>query len=334
MNDPIKPADIEALAAEFNRTVNAARTTLARAIVGRADIIDGMLYGLFGGGHILIEGAPGLGKTKMALALSQCFGLAFRRIQFTPDVLPMDITGTPIPVKIDGGGIEYKFQAGPLFSNIVLADEINRAIPKTQSALLEAMQEGSVTTTIETLRLPDPFIVIATQNPIEMEGTFPLPEAQIDRFLLKLTIGSATETELTEILRRTTTGETQALDIVATQARVSEMRVLTRRLPAADSVLEYASRVVTLTNPDNDLAPKAVREYIRYGASPRGAQAMVVAGKVRALLDGRYHLSIDDLRAVAAPALRHRLILNFNGRASGASTDAIIGDVLSASDRS
>ena len=301
---------------------------IGKVIVGQRDIIQGVLSCLFADGHVLLEGLPGLGKTLMVNTMSDALDLMFRRIQFTPDLMPADIIGTNIVVENESGAKEFQFQRGSIFSNVILADEVNRATPKTQSALLEAMQEHTVSVAGTTHILDEPFFVLATQNPIEMEGTFPLPEAQLDRFLFKLKVQYPSQDELALILDRTTANEISKASKILDAERVTEMRWLIREVIVASHVTDYAVRLVFATRPETELAPEMVKEYVRYGASPRGAQALILASKVRALLDGRYNVAFEDIDAVAHHALRHRMILNFEGQAERVDTDKIIDVVL------
>jgi MoxR-like ATPase len=313
---------------EFRRIAARVEGEVAKIIVGQAEILREVLICLIAGGHALLEGVPGLGKTMLVRAIAEALHLEFSRIQFTPDLMPADITGTNILAEGERGQREFRFQPGPLFANLVLADEINRATPKTQSALLEAMQEKSVTVANRTYQLKAPFFVLATQNPLEMEGTYPLPEAQLDRFLFKLLVQFPTARELGEILARTTTTELPRVGKVADGGQVARMGLLARDVPIASHVQEYVVRLVLATHPDSATAPAAVRKYVRYGASPRGAQAIVLAAKIRALLEGRLNVAFEDVRALAAPALRHRLVLNFEGEAEGLTTDEIVAEIL------
>ncbi len=301
---------------------------IGRVVVGHGEIVQGVLTCLFCGGHALLEGVPGLGKTLLVKTLSECLDLKFSRIQFTPDLMPADIIGTNIVVEAPGGQKHFSFQRGPLFGQIVLADEVNRATPKTQSALLEAMQELAVTVGGVSHLLERPFFVLATQNPIEMEGTYPLPEAQLDRFLLKLRVRYPSGAELAEIIDRTTRAQEPTASKVAGGAQTEGMKTLVREVPIAGAVKEYVSALVLNTHPEHAGAPEMVRRFVRYGSSPRGAQALVLGGKVQALLDGRFNVGFDDVRTVALPALRHRLILSFEGEAEGMDPDTIVEDLL------
>ena len=321
---------MEKVAEEFKSLWSKLKEQLGSVVVGHKEVVDGVLVGLFAGGHILLEGVPGIGKTLLVRAVASCCGLRFARVQFTPDLMPSDITGTEVVVETDGKK-SFVFSEGPIFANILLADEINRATPKTQSALLEAMQEYQVTVGKKTYPLERPFFVIATQNPIEMEGTYPLPEAQLDRFLFKLLFSMSGEEELVEILRRTTVSE-DLLERIGRidgmgAAEVVEWQRRVREVVAADVVLSYVSRLVSATHPSSPSAPPLVKKFVRYGASPRAAQALTLGGKVLALADGRMNLAFDDVRRVMKHALRHRLILNFDAQAEGVSTDAIIDEL-------
>ncbi|MDX6570179.1 MAG: MoxR-like ATPase [Gaiellales bacterium] len=312
--------------AAFRGAADEIERQVGLSIVGQHEAIRGVLISLILGAHALLEGVPGLGKTSMVQAFAGALGISHSRIQFTPDLMPADITGTVVLVDNPAHAPTLVFQRGPLFGGLILADEINRASPRTQSALLEAMQEGTVTIGNETHRLPRPFSVLATQNPVEMQGTYPLPEAQLDRFLLKLRFDYPTVDELTAIVRRTSQ-ELPAITPASNADELLRMGELARQLPAAGDVLDYASRLVVAMQPSGS-SPKLVRDYVRLGPSPRGAQALVLAGSVTALLSGRHHLAYEDVRAVALPALRHRLILTFDAERNGVSTDDIVSAVV------
>jgi len=303
------------------------RRAIEARFLGHTDAVDLLLAALLADGHALIEGAPGLGKTTLVRELARALELSFRRIQFTPDLMPADILGTRILEETPEGGHTFRFERGPIFAHVLLADEINRATPRTQSAMLEAMQERQVTVFGETLILEEPFLVIATQNPIEMEGTYPLPEAQVDRFLCKIELDSPDEDELARILRATT-GAAPPAPTAGALARdeVLELRAMTRQVEASDDLVRTIARLVCATDPRRPDAPETVRRHLRYGASPRGAQALLLLGKARALLAGRPWVSEDDLSALAAPALRHRLVFSYEGEASGVSADELVGD--------
>jgi MoxR-like ATPase len=321
------PADPAALVAKFADDYRRVKDEIAKAVVGHEEIVDGVLTCLFAGGHALLEGVPGLGKTLLIRSLSEALHLHFSRIQFTPDLMPADVTGTTIVVEGEGGR-DFAFRKGPIFSQIVLADEINRATPKTQSALLEAMQEKSVTVGGETHILDKPFFVMATQNPVEQEGTYPLPEAQLDRFFFKLVVGYSTREELAEILDRTTTGHAPEIARVLDAPAIIEHQKLVRRVGVTASIQDYAVRMVLATHPEGKYATPQVNRYFRFGASPRAAQTIMLAAKVKALLAGRTSVAIEDIRRVALPALRHRCLLNFEAEAEGISTDEIVTGVI------
>jgi len=300
-------------------------------MVGQDELVEGVLVAFFAGGHVLMEGVPGLGKTMLVRTLADAVHLKFSRVQFTPDLMPADIIGTNLIVEDAEGRKSFQFQPGPVFANIVLADEINRATPKTQSALLEAMQEHHVTVGGIQHPLEEPFLVLATQNPLEMEGTYPLPEAQLDRFFFKLKVRFPSADELHTILDRTTAVDRPQIEKVLKDPE--EMRVLrtvVRQVPLAREIQAHAIALVMGTHPDTEQAPALTKKYVRYGASPRAAQALILAGKIYALLDGRFHVARADLDRAAPAALRHRVILNFEGEAEGATTDAIIAEVLRA----
>jgi MoxR-like ATPase len=312
----------------FRQSYAALRGEIGKVIVGHDAIVEGTLIALFGGGHVLLEGVPGLGKTLLVRTLGEVLDLPFSRIQFTPDLMPADILGTNIVMETTGGRREFQFQRGPIFAHLILADEINRATPKTQSALLEAMQEHQVTAGGELRRLNEPFFVMATQNPIDQEGTYPLPEAQLDRFFFKILVGYPSADELTEVINRTTAGVRAEVQKVLSRETLMELMRLVREVPIASHVKDYAVRLVMATHPRTDTAAPIASQYLRFGSSPRGAQTLVLAGKVRALIDGRFNVSYEDIEAVAAQTLRHRLILNFEAEAEGVTTDQIIGEVM------
>src|SRR3954452_7982403 len=320
--------DTEAQIQSFRNAYAALRAEIGKVIVGHDAIVEGTLIALFAGGHVLLEGVPGLGKTLLVSTLSQVLQLNFNRVQFTPDLMPADILGTNIVMEVPGGGREFQFQKGPIFAHLLLADEINRATPKTQSALLEAMQEHSVTAGGEIRKLDEPFFVLATQNPIDQEGTYPLPEAQLDRFFFKLIVGYPNASELTEVLTRTTEGAKAQVNRVTTKEQLLDLQTLVRQVPVASHVKDYAVRLVLATHPKSETAVPVANQYLRFGSSPRGGQTLLLAGKVRALIHGRYNVSFEDVQAVTHPALRHRLILNFEAEAEGITTDHIIDQVL------
>jgi MoxR-like ATPase len=323
-----KSPSIEEQRDAFQADCGKIREEVGKMIVGQRDIIDGVIICLLAGGNALLEGVPGLGKTMLVRSLASTLGLDFSRIQFTPDLMPSDILGTTVLIESDEGDKEFRFERGPIFANIVLADEINRATPKTQSAMLEAMQEKSVTVGKETYQLDQPFFVLATQNPLEMEGTYPLPEAQLDRFLYKLHVKFPELDELHTIMERTTSTEKPKLEKVVNKARLLEMRDFARGIPAAKHVQDYALRILYGTHPEHELAPDITRRYVRFGSSPRGAQTILLTSKIRALFDGRLNVSNEDIRKSALPALRHRTILNFEGEAEGVSTDEILAEII------
>ena len=324
------PADTQAQLADLKERLDGLMAAIHEVIVGQDEIIRGVLICLLAGGHGLLEGVPGLGKTLLIRTLASALDLTFARVQFTPDLMPADIVGTSVLLDAPGGGRQLEYQPGPIFNHIVLADEINRATPKTQSALLEAMAEAQVTAAGKTRPLPRPFLVLATQNPLEMEGTYPLPEAQLDRFLFKIHVPFPGEDELVQILDRTTGGARGEVRPVLDGPRLLRMRDLVRALPVAPSLTRYVARILRATHPDDPHAPDLVRRYVRFGGSPRGAQAMLLAARVRCVLDGRKTPSAADVRAVALPALRHRVILNFEGEAEGVRVDQALDQVLAA----
>ncbi len=323
------PEVIQAQCRQFREMFESLRREVAKVIVGHADIVDGVLAALFCGGHVLLEGVPGLGKTLLVRTLASALSLQFRRIQFTPDLMPADIIGTNMVMEDKATGARtFQFQPGPIFGQIVLADEINRATPKTQSAMLEAMQEHSVTSGGKVYKLTEPFLVMATQNPIEQEGTYPLPEAQLDRFFVKLLVPYSNHAELSEILNRTTTGANpQASPIVAAE-QIIAAQALVRRVVVAPHVQDYAIRLVLATHPQGQYATPMVNQFVRFGSSPRGVQSLMLAAKVRAMLDERYHVAFSDLAEMFPPAMRHRVLLNFEGQAEGISNDDVLAEII------
>ena len=331
MTEPIQSttsADPTEMTAErFAELAGAIEREVGAFIVGQQQLVRHTLISLLAGSHALLEGVPGLGKTMLVRTLSEALELGFSRIQFTPDLMPADIVGTNIIVE-EGGERRFRFQQGPIFSNLVLADEINRATPKTQSALLEAMQEHRVTVAKQQYTLSEPFFVLATQNPLEMEGTYPLPEAQLDRFFFKVDVPFPSEEDLVRIMERTTGVEVPTVGKAATGTEVMAMQRLARDVPIASHVMAYAIRILRGTHPETERVPEIVKTFVRYGASPRGAQALVLGAKIHALLDGRFNVAYSDVQAVAAPALRHRIILNFEGEAEGIGTDAVVRAII------
>ena len=321
-------ADVKQKAEAFRENFKKLKEEIGRVIVGHDEIVSGVLTCMFVGGNALLEGVPGLGKTMLVRTLSQVLNLEFSRIQFTPDLMPADIIGTNIIREDERGNRALVFQPGPLFAQIILADEINRATPKTQSAMLEAMQEHSITVGGTSYPMKEPFFVLATQNPLEMEGTYPLPEAQLDRFLMKLNVTYSNREELTEVVTRTTEGIHVEANKVMDGEAINEWRALVREAIVAPQVKDYAVRIVLATHPKGEYAAAITNRFVRYGASPRAAQAIILSAKVRALLDGRYNVSFKDIEAMALPCLRHRLILNFEGEAEGVTTDHVIVEML------
>ncbi|MEO8903493.1 MAG: AAA family ATPase [Polyangiaceae bacterium] len=330
---PDTTPSFEARLAQARDTSLRLKQAIAQVIVGQESVVEQVLWGLIAGGHVLLEGNPGLGKTLLVRTLSSCLDLRFSRIQFTPDLMPSDVTGTNVLV-MDAGAAgskgRFELHRGPIFGQVVLADEINRATPKTQSALLEAMQEHAVTIAGTRHALEEPFFVLATENPIEMEGTYPLPEAQLDRFLLKVSVPTPNEDELTEILARTTGKPVAEPARVLSQEDVRVLQTLCREVAVAEPVLRYAARLVSASAPDANDAPPLVRRAVRYGAGVRGAQSLVLAAKAVALLEGRAHVAFADLQKTAAPVLRHRILLSFEGEADGVSCDQIVRELLTA----
>jgi len=319
---------VETQIQEFGNAYASLRNEIGKVIVGHDAIVEGTLIAVFGGGHVLLEGVPGLGKTLLVRTLSEALDMSFNRIQFTPDLMPADILGTNIVMETTDGKRAFQFQHGPIFAHLILADEINRATPKTQSAMLEAMQEKSVTAGGQIRKLDEPFFVMATQNPIDQEGTYPLPEAQLDRFFFKLIVGYPSGAELSEVLTRTTENTRAQVSRVLTKQQVTELQRLVRQIPVASHVKDYAVRLVLATHPKTETAAPIANQYLRFGSSPRGAQTLLLASKVRALIQGRYNVSFEDIQTVAPAALRHRLILNFEAEAEGITTDLVIARIL------
>ena len=330
---PATPEEVRQQAQRFCEVMDALRTAVGSVIVGMEDVVTDTLIALVAGGHVLLEGVPGLGKTMLVRTLADALDLQFSRIQFTPDLMPADITGTTVLWEKQGGERALQFAPGPIFAGLVLADEINRATPKTQSALLEAMQERSVTVSGVPRPLPEPFLVFATQNPLEMEGTYPLPEAQLDRFLFKIRVPFPSLEGLHEIVNRTTGGQAPRAQTVAGREEILSLGQLVRTVPIAAPIQDFALRLVLATHPDGELAPEAVKRFVRYGASPRAGQALILSGKARALLDGRFSVALDDIKAAVLPALRHRIGLSFEGLAEGVATDALVLEAVEAVNR-
>ena len=317
----------------FREDYNRLKSEIGKVIVGHEDIVDGTLIAVFAGGHVLLEGVPGLGKTLLVRTLSQALNLSFNRIQFTPDLMPADILGTNLVVETQEGRKAFEFQKGPIFAHLVLADEINRATPKTQSAMLEAMQEKSVTAGGEIRKLASPFFVLATQNPIDQEGTYPLPEAQLDRFFFKLVVTYPAGDELTEVINRTTDGRKIEVTEILDGNKICEYQELVRQVPVPKHVRDYAVRLILATHPQTETAEDITNQYLRFGSSPRGAQTLILAAKARALTEGRFNVSFDDIQQSILPALRHRLIPNFEAEAEGITTDHILHEIEAKVDR-
>lgn len=313
---------------EARTMVERVKREISRFIVGQEEVIDQVLWSIFAGGHVLLEGLPGLGKTMLVRTISECMDLQFSRIQFTPDLMPSDITGTMLLQPVEDGKQQFIFHEGPLFSNIVLADEINRATPKTQSSLLEAMGEKTVTVMGETKQLDQPFFVLATQNPIDMEGTYPLPEAQMDRFICKILVHYPSKQELKQIVLRTTGRDTISIEKAVSIEEVLFLQQLVKEVLVSDEMLDYAVTIISSTHPDGEEAPELVRKYVQFGSGPRGLQSLIKMAKARALFAGRYHVSAGDLKQTAYPVLRHRILLNFEAEASGIKADSIISEVV------
>lgn len=313
---------------QFRTRYKAVRDEIGKTIVGHDDIVHGVLTSMFVGGHCLLEGVPGLGKTMLVRTLAETLSLDFNRVQFTPDLMPADILGTNMIAEDENGRRVFEFQKGPIFTQICLADEINRATPKTQSALLETMQEGTVTVSGKRYELSKPFFVLATQNPIEQEGTYPLPEAQLDRFMFKLVVGYSTRDELNTIVDRTTRGTKIITNKIMDGEEIRRWQTLVREVILAKHVQDYIVRLTLATHPQGPLAQDITNQYIRWGSSPRGAQTLALAAKVRALLDGRYNVSFEDIRRVFLPSLRHRVLLNFEAQAEGVEIDQVLLEIL------
>ena len=326
--NPTVPADAAAQAARFIEVFSRLKAEIHKVFVGHDELVEQVLAVLLSDGHVLLEGVPGLGKTLLARTLASALRLEFSRIQFTPDLMPADIVGTMMRYEKEGGGHELRFSQGPVVANFLLADEINRATPKTQSALLEAMQERQVSVARQTMRLPEPFIVVATQNPIEQEGTYPLPEAQLDRFLVKLLVGYPQEREYHDILQRTTESSIPTIEPVSSGEEIVAMRRIARSVVVSDQVRGYAIRLIMATQPGSAHAPAAINRAVALGSSPRGAQGLMLMGKVRALLGGRFAVSCQDIRDVALPVLRHRVLLSFEGQSDRVNSDDLIKAVL------
>jgi MoxR-like ATPase len=328
MTDALSPAELQAEADQFRNEFQSVRDAVGKVIVGQQRVVEATLTALLCGGNVLLEGVPGLGKTELVKALSQVLKLDFKRIQFTPDLMPADVIGTNIMTTDDAGKYRFEFRQGPIFTQLLLADEINRATPKTQSALLETMQEGTVTTGGNTYTLQPPFFVLATQNPIEQEGTFPLPEAQLDRFMFKVVVPFLSREELNEVVTRTILKKKIEVAKVIDGARILHLRTVLDRVVVGDPMRDYACRLVLATHPDSPFAPERVKKFLRWGASPRAAQALIRAGRVRALSQGRPHVSFDDIRSFAHEVLQHRVLLNYDGQAENVSVKELIDECL------
>ena len=312
---------------EYVDLINSIRKEIEKAMIGQKEVVNQLLFAVFSNGHALLEGVPGLGKTLLVRTLSKALDLSFNRIQFTPDLMPADIIGTNVLQIDENQGKKIQFQKGPVFARVILADEINRATPKTQSALLEAMQEHTVSVGGQTYQLPEPFFVLATQNPIEQEGTYPLPEAQLDRFLIKINVPFPTESELREIVTMTTASNVEQINKIADGATILKIQSAIRKVLVAEHVMNYAVKILLATHPDNKIS-ESITRFVRAGASPRGLQAMINVAKVRAFINGRFNVSFEDINYVALPALRHRILLNFEGEANGINTENLIGEII------
>ncbi|QDS95736.1 ATPase family associated with various cellular activities (AAA) [Roseimaritima multifibrata] len=328
MNDADVSESLRGAFQDFRQDFSRLRDEVGKVIVGQQETVESVLVGLIAGGHVLLEGVPGLGKTLLVRTLADVLDSQFSRIQFTPDLMPADLLGTNVLVEAADGSKKFQFEKGPVFANVVLADEINRATPKTQSALLEAMQEHSVTVSGISHMLDGLFFVLATQNPLEMEGTYPLPEAQLDRFLFKLMVPFPTTAEMELIMDRTTRTESQKAEKLLSQQRILDMNRLARQVPIADSIRRYAIEIVMGSHPEHELATPLVKRFVRYGSSPRGAQAVLLAAKIQAILDGRFHVAREDIAAVAHAALRHRILMNFEGQAESVRPDTVIDELI------
>ena len=329
-----KEKDVEKQCHDFRVMFDSLTREVGKVIVGHQDIVENVLISLFCGGNVLLEGVPGLGKTLLVRTLGDALSLKFRRIQFTPDLMPADIIGTSMVIEDpDTGSRQFKFQPGPIFGQIILADEINRATPKTQSAMLEAMQEHSVTSGGTVRKLPEPFLVLATQNPIEQEGTYPLPEAQLDRFFFKLIVDYSGRDQLKTILDRTTAGHNPKADAIVDTDKIIDAQQLVRHVTVADHVQDYAIRLVLATHPQGEFACDITNRYVRFGGSPRGVQALILSAKCRALLDERYHVSFSDIADSFMPAMRHRVMINFEGQAEGIDNDEVLSAILTATEK-
>lgn len=328
MTEQLTPAELQAEADQFRDEFKSVREAVGKVIVGQQRVVEATLTALLCGGNVLLEGVPGLGKTELVKALSQVLKLDFKRIQFTPDLMPADVIGTNIMTTDDAGKYRFEFRQGPIFTQLLLADEINRATPKTQSALLETMQEGTVTTSGTTYRLEPPFFVLATQNPIEQEGTFPLPEAQLDRFMFKVVVPFLSREELNEVVTRTILKKKIEVATVIDGARILHLRTVLDRVVVGDPMRDFACRMVLATHPDSQFSPERVKKYLRWGASPRAAQALIRAARVRALSQGRAHVSFDDLRSFAHEVLQHRVLLNYDGQAENISVKELIDECV------
>jgi MoxR-like ATPase len=324
MADIINEQCVQAFLEDFTKVEN----EVAKAVIGQRELVRMVLIGIVAGGNVLLEGLPGLGKTQLVKTLGKVLDMEFSRIQFTPDLMPTDITGTDIFVKTEDGGGSFEFQKGPVFTNILLADEINRATPKTQSALLEAMQERHITAGRNTYNLPQPFFVLATQNPIETEGTYPLPEAQLDRFMFKLNVGFPTREELKRIVSLTTTDGADEPQTVLNGERILEMKHLASQVPVADAVADYAMDLIIKTHPELTDGSQTAKKYVACGVGTRGAQAIITGARINALLEGRYNVAYDDIARIAPPVLRHRLILNFDAVSDGLTEDTVVAKIL------